>query len=95
MLFRSKVKRQPSEWEKIIANEATDKQLISKIYKQLLQLNCRCVFDVLWGRQFNRLKSSYFSIFAFVAYAFGVTYIKSLLRSMFTTSPGCFLLVDV
>ena len=32
----SKVKRQPSEWEKIIANEATDKELISKIYKQLL-----------------------------------------------------------
>ena len=31
----SKVKRQPSEWDKIIANEATDKQLISKIYKQL------------------------------------------------------------
>ena len=37
----SKVKRQPSEWEKIIANEATDKQLISKIYKQILQLNSR------------------------------------------------------
>ena len=37
----SKVKRQPSEWEKIIAKEATDKQLISKIYKQLLQLNSR------------------------------------------------------
>ena len=33
----SKVKRQPLEWEKIIANEATDKQLISKIYQQLLQ----------------------------------------------------------
>ena len=33
----NKVKRQPSEWEKIIANEATDKQLKSKIYKQLLQ----------------------------------------------------------
>ena len=31
----TKVKRQPSEWEKIIANEATDKELISKIYKQL------------------------------------------------------------
>ena len=37
----SKVKRQPSEWEKIIANEATDKQLISKIYKQLLQLSSK------------------------------------------------------
>ena len=37
----SKVKRQPSEWEKIVANEATDKELISKIYKQLLQLNSR------------------------------------------------------
>ena len=37
----SKVKRQPSEWEKIIANEATDKELISKIYKQLLQLKYR------------------------------------------------------
>ena len=32
---RSKVKRQPSEWEKIIVNEATDNKLISKIYKQL------------------------------------------------------------
>ena len=37
----SKVKRQPSEWEKIIANKATDKELISKIYKQLLQINSR------------------------------------------------------
>ena len=41
----SKVKRQPSEWEKIIANEATDKQLISKIYKQLLQLKSRKIND--------------------------------------------------
>ena len=37
----SKVKRQLSEWEKIIANETTDKELISKIYKQLMQLNTR------------------------------------------------------
>ena len=37
----SKVKRQPSEWEKRIANETTDKGLISKIYKQLIQFNTR------------------------------------------------------
>ena len=41
----SKVKRQPSEWEKIIANEATDKELISKKYKQLPQLNSRKIND--------------------------------------------------
>ena len=37
----SKVKRQPSDWEKIIANETTDKGLTSKVYKQLIQLDAR------------------------------------------------------
>ena len=41
----SKLKRLPSEREKMVANEATDKQLISKIYKQLLQLNSRKIKD--------------------------------------------------
>ena len=37
----NKMKRQPSEWQKIIAKETTDKELISKVYKQLIQLNTR------------------------------------------------------
>ena len=52
----SKVKRQPSEWEKIKANEATDKELISKIYNQLLQLNSRKINDPIkkWAKELNR-----------------------------------------
>ena len=50
------MKRQPSEWEKIIANEATDKEFISKIHKQLLKLNSRKINDPIkkWAKELNR-----------------------------------------
>ena len=52
----SKMRRLPSEWEKIIANEATDKELILKIYKKLLQLNSRKIKDPIkqWAKELNR-----------------------------------------
>ena len=52
----SKVKRQLSEWEKITANETTDKGLISKIYRQLIQLNTRKTNNPIkkWGKDVNR-----------------------------------------
>ena len=52
----SKVKREPSEWEKIIVNETTEKGLISKVYKQVIQLNARKTNNPIkkWGKDLNR-----------------------------------------
>ena len=51
-----KVKRQPLEGEEIIANETTDRGLISKIYKQLIQLNTRKTSNAIkkWEKDVNR-----------------------------------------
>ena len=52
----SKVKTQPSDWEKITASETTDKELISKIHKQLMQFNTRKTNNPIkkWEKDLNR-----------------------------------------
>ena len=50
------MKRQPSEWEQIIANEATDKELVSKIFKWLMEVNIRKLNGPIkkWAKELNR-----------------------------------------
>ena len=89
----SKVKRQPSEWEKIIANEATDKQLISKVYSyftdpvpSLILLKTLCVWIYLWAFYFVPL--IYMSVFVPVPYCLDLMRWPKYWSFSFNISPS-------
>ena len=75
------MKRQPSEWEKIIANETTDKGLISKIYKQLLQSNTKK--DKTRKTSESKLRRP------------GYTFFKEVIQMVIRHMKGCSILIII